>query len=556
MHQKEDDTVKSEASNASHNPSIDPNQSLGPNIGDDDGSQSLKLGPPQGEWRGGVNTFVSAALGMVLSGGFYAVLQVINYAPANRYFLGHPVAISATVLFWFGIAVLISKWFAIAAQGNQLAAIRDQDLTPQSSEDSPASRWLQQNDAGHVARNWLGELDRLPSETRDSHLVNRLTELLTRQSQRGTAKHLADDLRELSARDADAAHDSLGLVRIIVWAIPMLGFLGTVIGITQTLGGLDFSNGAAAVDNLKSGLYVAFDTTALGLVLSVIAIFIQFPIERSEQKLLAEIDARVGHLVSACLPSDETSDNQTALIADLCRGVQAAVAESLENQAKLWRDTIDEAQNHWQAVHQNNNDRIAEAFEQVLVPALQQHASSIETSSRSATEQLEKQCDRGVRLLGDAHDLMERSHRESAETLNQQLESVLQRSLQDHACSLDESSQLAADRMERQWERLQTGMAHHADTISSQQLSLLNQYDALVHIHRQAGSLTAMQSSLDQNLLRLAEINASIDQSVSAAAGDGMADAMRILARAVDVLSKRLSEYESSDTPRSTRHAA
>ena len=82
-------------------------------------------------------------------------------------------------------------------------------------------------------------------------------------AQRGTTRHLADDLRELSGRDADAAHDSLGLVRIIVWAIPMLGFLGTVIGITQTLGGLDFSNGAAAVDNLKSGLYVAFDTTAL-----------------------------------------------------------------------------------------------------------------------------------------------------------------------------------------------------------------------------------------------------------------------------------------------------
>jgi asparagine synthetase A len=64
-----------------------------------------------------------------------------------------------------------------------------------------------------------------------------------------------------------------------------------------------------------------------------------------------------------------------------------------------------------------------------------------------------------------------------------------------------------------------------------------------------------MQSSLDQNLLRLAEINASIDQSVSAAAGDGMADAMRILARAVDVLSKRLADTEL-DVSSSTRRAA
>ena len=46
---------------------------------------------------------------------------------------------------------------------------------------------------------------------------------------------------------SDANHDVLQLVRIIIWAIPMLGFLGTVVGITETLGGLDFSDGAAAV---------------------------------------------------------------------------------------------------------------------------------------------------------------------------------------------------------------------------------------------------------------------------------------------------------------------
>jgi biopolymer transport protein ExbB/TolQ len=511
---------------------------------------------PEGEWRGGSNSLAAAALGMVLSGGFYAAVNALQYAPLNRYFLGHPVSIAATVLFCFGIAVLISKWFAVLAQSNQLSAIRDRDLRPPTPNDSPAARWMQQHDAGYVARSWLDEINRLPIETRNSHLVRRLMELLTRQSQRGTAKHLADDLRELSARDADAAHDSLGLVRIIVWAIPMLGFLGTVIGITQTLGGLDFSNGAAAVENLKSGLYVAFDTTALGLVLSVVAIFVQFPVERKEQRLLAEIDARVGHLVSACLPSDETSDNQTALIADLCQGVQAAVAESLENQASLWRATIDEAQRQWQTIRESNNDRIAEAIEQTLVPALEQHAKTLDRSSRMAGDHLQHQCDRGIKLLSQAQDLVEQSNRQTTAKIAEQLDSILVRALHDHAGSLDESTQLAADRIERQWEQLQTSMVHHADTLSTQQLALLNQYDALVHVHRQAGSLTAMQSSLDQNLLRLAEINASIEQSIAAAGGEGMADAMRILARAVDVLSKRLAEFHASESPRSTRQAA
>ena len=49
----------------------------------------------------------------------------------------------------------------------------------------------------------------------------------------------------------------------------MLGFLGTVIGITQALGDLDPEELAnsiqTAMDGLLSGLYVAFDTTAVAL---------------------------------------------------------------------------------------------------------------------------------------------------------------------------------------------------------------------------------------------------------------------------------------------------
>ena len=327
---------------------------------------------------------------------FYGLVMVLTATemtsfvgdPLRRYFLGHPIAVAATVLFWFAIGSLVAKQLAVTSQNNLLNRIFDTHLSPgggtvpasQTDQRSPADQWLASNDAGYVAKGWLRNLASLPQVTRDSVLVRRLEEILVRQSRRGSSKQLPDDLREVAARDGDAAHDSLGMVRIIVWAIPMLGFLGTVIGITQTLGGLDFTNGSAAVDNLKSGLYVAFDTTAVGLVLSVVAIFLQFPVERSEQRLLADIDQRVGSLVSSNLPSDEASDNQTVLIADLCRGVQAAVAESLDNQAKLWRDTIDTAQGQWQSVHDDNNNKMVDAFKLSLVPALIQHTETLTKS--------------------------------------------------------------------------------------------------------------------------------------------------------------------------------
>ncbi len=423
-------------------------------------------------------------LGVLFAATFYAVVYAVPWEPLKRYFLGHPIAVAATILFWIAASILLTKWIRLSGQNAQLETIRDDDLMPSQSarSASPASEWMARHNAGLIAKNWLVTLGQLPFSTRSNQLIIRLHELLVRQSQRGTSKHLADDLRELSARDSDAVHDSFSLVRIIVWAIPMLGFLGTVIGITQTLGGLDFTDGTAAVDRLKSGLYVAFDTTALGIVLSVVAIFLQFPVERGEQRFLATIDARVNRLVSACLPSDDAGDNQTTLIADLCDGIRVAVAESLAQQTELWRSTIDAAHERWQDIHQSTSTQITEAFSGYLSPALREHASL-----------------------------------------------------------LDDSAKVAGDRLQRQCDQWQQTMAHHSDRLLATQQTLLAQCDALASTTDRADELAGLQATLDSNLARLQETNLAIDRSVAAAAGEGMADAMRVLARAVDVLSNRIT---------------
>ena len=457
-----------------------------PTDGSDQGFAEERATAVVGHQQQAAGNWVAGVIGAVLSGVFYLAVHFVNWAPLQRYFLGHPVAVAATVLFWAAVAVLITKFWKVSAQWNQLASIRDQDLMPTGGETSPADQWLASRDAGFVASRWRSEIGLLPIRTRASHLVHRLEELLTRQSQRGTTKHLADDLRELSSRDADASHDSFGLVRIIVWAIPMLGFLGTVIGITQTLGGLDFTDGSAAVERLKSGLYVAFDTTALGLVLSVLAIFIQFPIERSEQRLLAEIDARVGHLVSAHLPSDEASDNQTALIADLCSGIRAAVAESLASQAHLWRETIDEAQQHWQQLHEANANAIAEAFQGTLVPALS-----------------------------------------------------------DHAITLANSARTAGDRLQSQWQRWQETMALSASALASHHQKMIVQCEQMADTNLQTEAILSLQAALDSNLARLAETNQKTERAADFIDNDGLTEAMIVLARAVDVLADRLPSQSS-----------
>lgn len=403
---------------------------------------------------------MATAIGVGGAVAFYGLVLLLTATsatsilgdPLRRYFLGHPIAVAATVLFWFGIGSLAAKQLAVSAQNSLLARIFDSHLLPggegdggegsETDSDGPAAKWLADSDAGYVAKNWLASLKSLPDATRQSVLVQRLEEILNRQSKRGSTKQLPDDLREVAARDGDAAHDSLGMVRIIVWAIPMLGFLGTVIGITQTLGGLDFSNGAAAVDNLKSGLYVAFDTTAVGLVLSVLAIFLQFPVERGEQRLLAEVDARIGSLVTSNLPSDEASDNQTVLIADLCRGVQAAVAESLNNQAKLWRDTIDTAQNQWQSVHDENNNTLVDAFKLSLVPALVQHSETFSKHTELLTASQQR-----MASMTEVEDRLSENLQALQQTSDsiQQSNQAMQRSLETQHSRRDETDAGMAD---------------------------------------------------------------------------------------------------------------
>ena len=457
-----------------------------------------------------------ASLGVLSAGGFYLLVWGSGSPVLARYFLGHPVAVVATTLFLIGVAVLIQKHWAVSAQWNRFRRIRDEDLLPPQSSGSPAGRWRERHDAAYTARHWLGAINQLPGPTRTSLLVDRLRELLTRQTHRGTTKHLADDLRELSVRDADAAHESLGLVRIIVWAIPMLGFLGTVIGITQTLGGLDFSDGTAAVDRLKSGLYVAFDTTALGLVLSVVAIFFQFPIERSEQRLLAALDSRVGHLLSACLPSDEAADNQTALISDLCEGIRAAVAESISSQAELWRETIDEANRHWREIRQSGVDEFATAVEATLTPALRDHAETLDISLRQANNRTDSQVRHLVENLHSA--------------------------LRDHSGAIEESARFAGDRFERQAEHWREILDDSAESLLSHHQQLAVQCADLTDTNRRAESLQAVQATLDSNLERLRLTNEHVAHSVQTAGGEGMAEAMVILARAVDMLARQLPE--------------
>src|SRR5439155_26266074 len=101
---------------------------------------------------------------------------------------------------------------------------------------------------------------------------------------------LDDQLRAVADTDALALDNSYALVRFITWAIPILGFLGTVLGITKAIANVTPEVLEHSLSGVTNGLSLAFDTTAVGLALTMATMFLSFVVERLEQSVLERVD--------------------------------------------------------------------------------------------------------------------------------------------------------------------------------------------------------------------------------------------------------------------------
>lgn len=132
-----------------------------------------------------------------------------------------------------------------------------------------------------------------------------------------------------SERDQMAAESTYSLAKVLVWAIPIMGFIGTVLGLGSAIAGFSsFLAGSAELSEIKGaitevtvGLGVAFDTTLLALVLSV---FIMFPLsmmQRKEETLFVEIDNFLDDTLISRFPAQES---QPIVIENLEDSIEAA----------------------------------------------------------------------------------------------------------------------------------------------------------------------------------------------------------------------------------------
>jgi biopolymer transport protein ExbB/TolQ len=312
---------------------------------------------------------------------FVILLPPFRHPLVIRYAFCHWVAIASGWLFATAAVYLVQKLWVLGRQRRLVHALElvldgwvdhraEWDIEPAMDgyrrATSLQALWKLQKD--HIAKSWYGK---------------RLGHLLVRQVERRSTVRLDEDLESFADRDAEALHSSYAMVRIHCWAMPMLGFLGTVIGISDTLGQMDAqalaSGSKEAMNGLTSGLYVAFDTTAVGLVLTMIAMFMQFFVQRAEQDFLGRIDQGAASAMHRCLSDQEHSDTRDVeaslkLVANrLIDSMQVLV----QQQAHLWRESIGQAQSEWSSMSARATDSSLGTIQRALAGTLAEHRDSM-----------------------------------------------------------------------------------------------------------------------------------------------------------------------------------
>lgn len=215
---------------------------------------------------------------------------------------------------------------------------------------------------------------------KSTYLGRRIANVLNFVSSRGSADDLDDQMRTLADNDAIALDGSYALTRFLIWAMPILGFLGTVLGITAAIANIDpaqLEKGGA--ENVTSGLTQAFDATALALGLTLVAMFCNSLLEKLEQNLLERVDQCV---------DDELAHrfvrNQPAATANVASGVgmTPGLQTLIEKQVALWSGSMQKAEERWTQA----GPQLGKALEHALDAALQRFGQRILETEKKLIE--------------------------------------------------------------------------------------------------------------------------------------------------------------------------
>lgn len=236
------------------------------------------------------NKFLALLIASLLTVGFFSALVFVagswdQMKPYARIFMERgPTQYVATAFFFWALSLL---WMKSRKIGFQRKAF-DLPIMPAD----PAFCL-----SPETARGVLHRLHEMVDNPMQFAVLNRIERALANLDNIGNTADVTAILKIQSENDESQVAASYGLVNGLMWAIPVLGFIGTVLGLSQAIGAFGIT--LAQDGNLEgikgslslvtAGLSTAFDTTLVALVMALIL-----------QLLVSFLQAREAEWLDAC----------------------------------------------------------------------------------------------------------------------------------------------------------------------------------------------------------------------------------------------------------------
>lgn len=354
-------------------------------------------------WDGASSAILRQPLlwGGLASALFYVAVGTgtLQHPLVTRYFASHPVEYIATTMFFVGLAALIAKYVGVLGQSKMP---RESLLGPRPERPLDAS----------ASPDVLQVLEQKPRRIRSSRLAGRLRDVLRYIELKQSAADCEEQLHHLADAADAKSQRGYSLVRIISSTIPILGFLGTVIGLTKAVAELATQVGEVgleeAINSVVSGLSVAFDTTALSLSLSIALMFAMYFVNRRESQLLSDVEERAHDELLGRFHVDPTAnDPQLLAVRRMCEQVAQATDGLVRRQSELWEATIEAAHQRWSTLSITTEKQLETALTGALRTSYEEHTKQLEKSADATTQRHASQWAEAITALERSTDEMQ-----------------------------------------------------------------------------------------------------------------------------------------------------
>ncbi len=143
-------------------------------------------------------------------------------------------------------------------------------------------------------RDYARSLQSLPENMKNLLLPRVLLSSLERFGSTRSVQDVSSVANTLCETEAERLESELSMIRYIAWAIPSVGFIGTVRGIGQALGEAHRAV-EGDIAGVTENLGVAFNSTFIALLISIVVMFLVHQLQSLQERQVFDTQRYVDH---------------------------------------------------------------------------------------------------------------------------------------------------------------------------------------------------------------------------------------------------------------------